>query len=107
MRFISWAEKIGPNTKMFIKEVLESRQYPVQSYRTCMAILRLASDCSEQIMESAAKLALDKRTYSYKYFSIIFKQEMAKAHKGQIASEIIAHENIRGKSAFAGGGINA
>ncbi|MHB1334879.1 MAG: IS21 family transposase [Candidatus Humimicrobiaceae bacterium] len=105
-RFISWAEKIGPNTKMFIKEVLESRQYPVQSYRACMSILRFSKD-SEQVMENAAKLALDKKTYSYKYFSIIFKQEMAKAGKGQNASGIIAHENIRGKSAFAGGGINA
>ncbi|MCL4417854.1 MAG: hypothetical protein M1365_14385 [Actinobacteria bacterium] len=58
-RFISWAEKIGPNTAGFIKGVLESRQYPVQSYRACMSILRLAKDCSEQIMESAAKLALE------------------------------------------------
>lgn len=106
-RFISWAEKIGPNTKMFIKEVLESRQYPVQSYRACMAILRLANERPEIIMENAAKLALEKRTYSYKYFSIIFKQELAKTGKGQNNSGIITHENIRGKSAFAGGGINA
>ena len=92
---------------MFIKEVLESRQYPVQSYRACIAILRLANDCPEIIIENAAKLALEKRTYSYKYFSIIFKQEITKASKGQVTPKMIVHENLRGKSAFAGGGINA
>ena len=28
-RFLSWAEKIGPNTREFIKHVLKSREYPV------------------------------------------------------------------------------
>jgi hypothetical protein len=107
MRFTSWAEKIGPNTKMFIKEVLESRKFPVQSYRSCMAILSLAKDCPESVMENAAELALDKKTYSYKYFSIIFKQELSKAGKEKDIPKIIMHENLRGKSAFTGGGINA
>jgi transposase len=107
MRFTSWAEKIGPNTKMFIKEVLESRKFPVQSYRSCMAILSLAKDCPESVMENAAELALDKKTYSYKYFLIIFKQELSKAGKEKDIPKIIMHENLRGKSAFTGGGINA
>jgi transposase len=106
-RFIAWAEKIGPNTAKFIKEVLESRQFPVQAYRSCMAILGLEKGCPESIMENAAKTALDKRTYSYKYFLIIFKQELLKAGKEHEHPRIITHENLRGKSAYTGGGINA
>lgn len=30
-RFLLWANKIGPSTSEFIKNVLESRQYPVQA----------------------------------------------------------------------------
>ena len=72
-RFLSWAEKTGPNTREFIKRVLESCEYPIQAYRACMGIMRLGKDSPPEIMESACKEALDKRTYSYKYFSIIFK----------------------------------
>lgn len=106
-RFISWANKIGPSTGELIKNVLESRDYPVQAYRACMAILRFAKSCPIQIMESAARQALGKRIYSYKYFSLIFKQETAKARKEEKTDKIIMHENLRGKSAYAGGGINA
>jgi hypothetical protein len=72
-----------------------------------MAILGLEKGCPESVMENAAKTALDKRTYSYKYFLIIFKQELLKAGKEHEHPRIITHENLRGKSAYAGGGINA
>lgn len=58
-------------------------------------------------MESVARQALGKRIYSYKYFSLIFKQETAKARKEEKTDKIIMHENLQGKSAYAGGGINA
>jgi transposase len=109
-RFLSWAEKVGPNTKEFIKHVLESREYPVQTYRACMGIMRLGKDCSPDIMEHACQEALNKRTYSYKYFSIIFKQTIAKFDKGSIKEEtdrVVLHDNVRGSSAYERGGINA
>ena len=107
-RFLSWAEKAGPNTREFIKRVLESRDYPIQAYRACMGIMRLGKDAPPEIMESACKEALDKRTYSYKYFSIIYKNVTAKFDKKcSNEDKIITHDNIRGSSAFIGGGINA
>ena len=41
-----------------------------------------------------------------KYFSIILKQEAAKDPQTK-PEKIIKHENLRGSSAYAGGGINA
>ncbi len=105
-RFLSWAEKTGPYTKKFISCILESREYPVQTYRTCMGIMRFAGNYSNEIMEDASREALDKSTISYKYFSIILKQVTAKASQNR-TEKIIAHENVRGSSAFTGGGINA
>jgi hypothetical protein len=72
-----------------------------------MGIMRLGKDSPPEIMESACKEALDKRTYSYKYFSIIFKQVTAKFGKKNEETKIVTHDNIRGSSAFMGGGINA
>lgn len=109
-RFLAWADKIGPNTKELIKHVLESREYPIQAYRACMGIMRLGKEFPPEIMESACQEALDKRTYSYKYFSMIFKQITAKNNKSSDREEpdkIVFHENVRGSSAYAGGGLNA
>lgn len=105
-RFLAWAEKTGPNTHKYIKYILDSRKYPVQTYRTCMGIMRLGNSCSSDVMENACQEALEKSTYSYKYFSIILKQASVKTSCIQ-SSRIINHENLRGKTAFAGGGINA
>jgi transposase len=105
-RFLSWAEKTGPNTRELIKRILESREYPVQTYRTCMGFMQLGKNYSTDIMESASREALDKNTCSYKYFGMILKQVAAMVSK-TTPEKMIHHDNIRGSSAFTGGGINA
>jgi len=105
-RFLSWAEKIGPNTKELLKCILESREYAVQTYRSCMGIMRLSNDYANEVMENASQEALDKKACSYKYFSIILKQVGAKSEETQ-PEIIVKHENIRGSNAYTGGGINA
>ncbi len=105
-RFLSWAEKTGPETRKFIEKVLESREYPVQSYRSCMGIMRLCKSHPTEIMEMTSREALEKNACSFKYFNIILKQVVANFSKKQ-DHKIIRHENIRGSSAYAGGGINA
>lgn len=105
-RFLSWAEKVGPYTQEFMKHVLGSREYAVQTYRACMGIMRFSKEYSPEVMELACQEALAKKTYSYKYFSIILKQVTTKATKAKV-EKIVDHPNIRGNIAYAGGGINA
>ena len=58
---VSWhGLKTGPNTREFIKHVLESREYPIQAYRACMGIMRLGKDSPPEIMESACRKPLIK-----------------------------------------------
>ncbi|OCZ54239.1 IS21 family transposase [Dehalobacter sp. TeCB1] len=105
-RFLSWAKTIGPNTQKLIKGVLESREYPVQTYRACMGIMRLSKNYAPELMEKASELALVQKTYTYKYFSIILKQVTVKST--QLEDEkIIRHTNVRGSRAYVGGGIHA
>ncbi|AUG57431.1 hypothetical protein HVS_07580 [Acetivibrio saccincola] len=105
-RFLSWAEKNGPYTRELIKKILESSDYPVQCYRTCMGIMRLAKSCSVEIIETVSKEAIDKNVFSFKYFNIILKQVVKNSTKKQ-NDTIIRHENVRGSSAYSGGGIYA
>jgi len=105
-RFTSWAESIGSNTGEFVKKVLSASDYPVQSYRSCMAIMSHSKNTSNEIMEITSRKALELEIYSYKYFKMLLKKEGAKKEKVK-PERIIAHSNLRGKSAYVGGGINA
>ena len=105
-RFLSWAEKIGPNTRDLIKRILDSREYPVQTYRACMGIMRFSKSYSDEIMESASREALERNACSYKYFSLVLKQVTQNVAENK-TEKIIMHDNVRGSSAFTEGGINA
>jgi len=105
-RFISWAESIGPDTGQFVKKVLSTSDYPVQSYRSCMAIMSHTKSTLPEVMESASRKALDLEIYSYKYFKMLLKKESSNNQKTK-PEKVIVHSNLRGKSAYAGGGINA
>ena len=71
-----------------------------------MGIMRLAKTHSNELIDSASREALDKKTCSFKYFSIILKQLTAKAASEQ-KEKVVIHDNVRGSRAFIGGGINA
>jgi transposase len=105
-RYLAWAEKIGPQTKHLIASLLDSREYPVQTYRACMGIMRLSSVYTPETVEAASKEAIDKRTLSYKYFSIILGQ-MASKNPSPESEKIVLNSNLRGAETYAGGGINA
>ena len=105
-RFLSWAEKTGPNTREFIRLILKSREYPVQTYRSCMGILRLSNTYSGESMEVASKEAVSKNTISYKYFDIILKQVAARCESQDLIEKIVQNDNLRGIGAFTKGGLN-
>ena len=104
-RYLSCAEKIGPKTRQLVANILDSRDYPVQTYRACMGIMRLASDYPAETMEAASGEAIDKGTCTYKYFSIILRQKVLKeSFEGE---KVVSNTNLRGAKAYAGGGMNA
>jgi transposase len=57
-RFRQWAEKIGENTAVVIECLLNSRKVPEQSYKACMALLKLSDKYSVARLESACAIAL-------------------------------------------------
>jgi transposase len=57
-RFLSWARSIGGNTMTAVKAILASRKIEQQSYRACMALLKLNDKYSAPRLETACKRAL-------------------------------------------------
>ncbi len=57
-RFISWAQKIGPNTVVTVKYILSSFKVEQQAFRSCMGLLKLADKYSVARLETASSIAL-------------------------------------------------
>jgi transposase len=57
-RFIRWAADIGSNTEHTVKAIIASRKVEQQSYKTCIALLKLADTYSVARLEAACKKAL-------------------------------------------------
>ena len=57
-RFIKWAGDIGPHTEQAVKAIIASRKVEEQSYKTCIALLKLADTYSLVRLEEACKKAL-------------------------------------------------
>jgi len=57
-RFIRWASDVGPNAEQAVKAIIASRKVEQQSYKTCIALLKLADTYSTERLEKACEKAL-------------------------------------------------
>ena len=75
------------------------REHPEQAYKTCAGILRMGEALDTESMEAICRTAKEKNVYTYKYFSILFKQ-MAPVKR---AADPVQHKNLRGSGYYGGG----
>ena len=96
-RFLRWAEKIGPNTRMMIDTILNGRKHPEQSYRSCLGLLRLEKTYGRKRLERACQRALHFDLTSRKHVLSILKSKQDLLDLPQ-QEELISspHANIRG-----------
>jgi hypothetical protein len=57
-RFIRWASDVGPYTEQTVKAIIASRKVEQQSYKTCIALLKLADTYSATRLETSCEKAL-------------------------------------------------
>jgi len=91
-RFISWAAKTGEQTKRYITALLKHWEHPEQAYRTCAAIMRIASTFTVKQREEACIQALARNVYSPAYFSKLIESIKC--------TQPVMHENLRGKEYY-------
>lgn len=84
-QFRSSAQQIGQNTFAVIDEILNSRDFEVQAYKTCVGVLNLKKKFSAPILEKACEEARKVGIRSYKGIKAIVETLDDKDSKGLIS----------------------
>jgi hypothetical protein len=101
--FITWAQKIGTSTKEYIEKILDKKQYPEQSHKSCLGILSMAAKIGKERLDNACKRALSYDAVSYKSIKNILKRGLDKEEEqlDLFNVSISNHDNIRGSQYYA------
>lgn len=101
-KFISWAEAIHEDVKLYILKVLERKQHPEQAYKSCVGILSFAKKVGTQRLINACKRALSYGAYNYKTIQTILEKELDKRDAPQETDHLLLpqHDNIRGENYY-------
>lgn len=97
-RIKRWALKMGPNTSMFIEQLIASRAFPQQAFRSCLGVLRLGQRFGEARLEKACLIALQTGITRFQQVETLLKNKMDEATltESQSTPVIAHHTNIRG-----------
>jgi transposase len=98
--FQTQAAKIGQHTLKAIQQLILSRKYPEQAYKSCAGLLALAPKVGNQRLENACERALAYEYISAKLIQSILDRELDKVpireEELTQVSVIPLHPNIRG-----------
>lgn len=100
-KFINWAAHIGQECSYFITKVLDKKQHPEQSYKSCLGILHLAKKVGNTRLNNACKRALNYQAYNYKIIERILEKGWdAIEEPTEQIKEVPYHKNIRGRNYY-------
>jgi transposase len=107
-RFIEWATKIGEHCQHFIEALIQTRQHPEQSFRSCFGVQRLAKEYGQQRLEAACKRACHFKSFSYQSLTSILAKKLdfeplaeSKHQQATTAEKTQSHQNLRGAEYYA------
>ena len=88
---------MGPHVRKLVSIVLSGRQYPEQTYRTCIGIIGLARKYGNSRVDMACKRAISFKLYRYKAVKNIFARGLDKVDEEKLFEKRLPlHTNIRG-----------
>lgn len=104
-KFLNWAGAIDPLVKQYIKEILDSKPYPEQAYKSCVGILGFDKNqtVGRQRLIAACKRAINFDAYSYTTIKGIISNNLDlidTENEKQLNLPLPDHDNIRGPQAY-------
>lgn len=100
-RFIKWAESMDEDVKAFIQHILDKKQHPEQSYRSCTGILSLEKKVGKERLIKACSTALKFGIYNYNIIVKILEKGWEQSSDEIMESEELPkHQNIRGSEYY-------
>jgi transposase len=98
-KFIERATMIGDDVREYIIKILEKRQHPEQSYKSCQGILSFSSKVGSDRLNKACKRAIHYNDYSYMTIKTIIERKIEQIpleSEDDEITEMPLHSNIRG-----------
>ena len=100
-RIIRWAGNAGESTAKVVETILKTRKHPEQGYRSCMGIMRLSKQFSENRLEAACKRAVAIGAFNYKSIRSILEKGLDRLPLSTPEPQRpLFHPNIRGSHYF-------
>lgn len=101
-RFISWAQGIHEDVKLYILKVLDRKQHPEQAYKSCVGILGFAKKVGNDRLIKACQRALGYGAYNYKTIQRILEKELDLQDSPDENDQLRmpSHDNIRGENYY-------
>lgn len=100
--FCAKAQKIGPVTEQYIREMIQQKDYPEVAYKQALGITSLWSKYPVERIENACKRALTIGRYGYHVIENILKNKMDHDLPEENTSpHIPLHANIRGGNTYS------
>lgn len=103
-RFLNWAVGIGPFTRDFVRQMLESRKQPELAFRSCFGLLSLAKRYSSERLEAACQRALVLGTLRQSSVRTILERGLDSQplpeSESEAATALPVHENVRGAAYY-------
>lgn len=101
-RLLSWAAKIGPDTRQWVDAQLLSKNHPEQAYRVCLGLLNLSKDYPSCRLNDACRLANAEGLMRLKQIKSVLKSNRDQLQEQlDLTSNLSqSHENIRGADSF-------
>jgi transposase len=101
-RFISWAEAIHEDVRLYILKILDRKQHPEQAYKSCVGILSFAKKVGNERLVKACQRALGYGLYNYKTIQNILDKGLDKHDEPTESDQLQMplHDNIRGENYY-------
>jgi transposase len=101
-KFIHWAAGIDPVVKAYITNILESKVYPEQAYRSCVGILSQEKKVGRERLIKAVERATQFGAYNYTTIHKILTLGLDRLMEPEepARGSLPLHENIRGANHY-------
>lgn len=99
-RFLSWAEGIHEDVRLYILKILDRKQHPEQAYKSCVGVLGFAKKVGNDRLIKACQRALGYGLYNYKTIQKILENGLENQQEESEQLQMPLHENIRGEEYY-------
>jgi transposase len=99
-KFIDWADKVGDNTKIFVKYLISEAKHYEIAHRQLKGIMKLEKAYGSERIEKACCRALKYGVNDFRGIENILKNNLDRSADADAHQEPVIHENIRGKEYY-------